>query len=631
MFILSRLAENPILTPNSQDSWDSFASFNWCPVQDGTKTRFVYRGMPKGENIDGSDIRFSMIGAGTYSAGSVKDRHFLFKPEYDWERYGVEDPRVVKIDDTFYISYTAIGGNPANASNIRAALALSDDLKTIRAKYLVTPFNAKAMAFFPQKINGKIAAVLTAHTDEPPSKMAVVLFDSEKDISSPDFWNKWHEKIDEYEINPRRRADDHIEVGAPPLLTQYGWLLFYSHIQHYNSSKPTFGVEAVLLDKDNPLKVLGKTKGPIFVPEEVYECFGQVSSVVFPSGALLKGNTISIWYGAADTTGCIANVNLHDLVDSMTGVCGKECFNRFAENPILAPISNHPWESEAVFNPAAIRIENKTHILYRAMGKENTSVIGYASSLDGVHINERLENPIYVPRSSFETKIKQSNSGCEDPRITKIGDTIYMMYTAYNGEIPPAVALSTIRAEDFVNKKWNWSEPILLTHPGLDDKDAGLLPKKIKGRYLIFHRIQGHICLNTLASFDKQSQLEEATPLFGPRVGMWDSLRIGISGPPIETKKGWLLLYHGIDDFGVYRIGAALLDLNDPWKIISRSADYLFEPVTDYEKKGIVANVVFPCGATLEGNKLYIYYGGGDKVLGVAEANIQAIIEAMTR
>ena len=631
MFIVSRSPKNPILNPNSKDSWDSFASFNWCPVQDGKNIRFVYRGMPKGENIEGNDIRFSMVGAGSYSAGSVKERHFLFKPEYDWEKFGVEDPRVVKLDGTFYISYTAIGGNPANASNIKAALALSDDLKTIKAKYLVTPFNAKAMAFFPDRINGKIAAVLTAHTDEPPSKMAVVLFDSEKDISSPEFWNKWHEKIGEFEINPRRRADDHIEVGAPPLLTPYGWLLIYSHIQHYNSPKPVFGIEAVLLDKNDPLKILGKTKGPIFVPEEVYENFGQVSSVVFPSGAILSGDTVSIWYGAADTTGCIANVNLHDLVDSMKGVCGKECFNRFRDNPILSPVKDHAWENQAVFNPSAIRIKNKTHILYRAMGKDNTSVVGYASSLDGLHIDDRLENPIYTPRDTFETKSRPGNSGCEDPRLTQIGDTIYMLYTAYNGDVPPSVALTSITVEDFVNKNWSWAEPMLLTHPGLDDKDAGLLPKKIKGRYLVFHRIQGHICLNTLKSFQKETPLEEATPLFGPRVGMWDSLRIGIAAPPIETKEGWLLLYHGIDDAGVYRVGAALLDLEDPWKIIARSADYIFEPVMDYEKKGIVSNVVFPCGATLQDKKLYIYYGGGDMVTGVAEANIQAIIESLIR
>src|SRR5271168_1777752 len=171
MFILEKSSENPILTPNSEESWDSLASFNWCPVNDGKKIRFVYRGMPKGENINGGDVKFSLVGAGTYSSGSVKERHFLFKPEYDWEKYGVEDPRVVKLDGTYYISYTAIGGNPASASNIKAALALSDDLKTIKSKYLVTPFNAKAMAFFPEKINGKITAILTAHTDEPPSKI----------------------------------------------------------------------------------------------------------------------------------------------------------------------------------------------------------------------------------------------------------------------------------------------------------------------------------------------------------------------------------------------------------------------------------------------------------------------------
>ena len=105
---------------------------------------------------------------------------------------------------------------------------------------------------------------------------------------------------------------------------------------------------------------------------------------------------------------------------------------RFEGNPIISPLLEHPWESKATFNPAAIYEGGKVHIVYRAMSEDSTSVLGYASSKDGFFIDERRDEPIYVPRVEFEKKSRIENSGCEDPKITRIGDRFYMCYTAYD-------------------------------------------------------------------------------------------------------------------------------------------------------------------------------------------------------
>lgn len=136
------------------------------------------------------------------------------------------------------------------------------------------------------------------------------------------------------------------------------------------------------------------------------------------------------------------------------------------------------------------------------MSDDYTSVFGYASSKDGIHIDERLPDPVYVPRASFEQKLVPGNSGCEDPRLTLIGKKIYMCYTAFDGKNAPRVALSSIAVKDFLKKKWNWSEPVLLSPPDISDKDAFIFPQKVAGNYMIVHRIGDSIDYSFLQNFD---------------------------------------------------------------------------------------------------------------------------------
>ena len=293
-------------------------------------------------------------------------------------------------------------------------MAITKDLKKIRQKHLVTPFNAKAMALFPNKVNGKMCAILTANTDMPPARPAIAFFEKESDMWSEKFWQSWYAALDSHAVPLLRRSDDQVEVGAPPILTSEGWLLIYSYIRNYFSGHRIFGIEAAILDRRDPQKIIARTYTPLLVPEEEYELYGKVPNIVFPSGAFLKGSTLQIYYGAADTVCCVATTNLQRLLKHIISQSERKItLQRSITNPIIVPRIDHPWEAKATFNPAAVYEGKKVHIIYRAMSEEGTSVLGYASSSDGVHIQERDDRPIYVPREDFEKKQNSlSNSTC---------------------------------------------------------------------------------------------------------------------------------------------------------------------------------------------------------------------------
>lgn len=340
---------------------------------------------------------------------------------------------------------------------------------------------------------------------------------------------------------------------------------------------------------------------------------------------------LDIYYGAADTTCAKATVRLADLLDALAGDSAP-VFTRAAENPILSPISKNAFEEKLVFNPAAFEDDGSVHILYRAMDNLNTSTVGYARSKNGIHIDERLSSPIYVPRTEFETKNGKpdGNSGCEDPRTVVIGDRVYMTYTAYDGVRSPKGAVTSISLEDFRARHFDaWDTPFLITPDEFDDKDIALLPEKVNGEFLIYHRVAGRICADMLKELSEGTRVTRCIEIMGPRNGMWDSAKVGIAGPPMKVEGGWLFLYHGVSGRGKYRVGAALLD-HAGTTVLARAADPIFEPIAPYELVGEINNVVFPCGSVIRGDTLFMYYGGGDKVVGVATASVSRILKALT-
>lgn len=637
MLTLKRSWDNPILKPNKDNLWESEAVFNGCVIKDKNSYHMVYRAVSSPQPVDNTTLNVSTIGYARSRDGiNFTDRYQLIKPEHVWEKFGCEDPRITKLDGKYYIFYTALSHYPFDPDGIKVGLAVTSDFKNIEKKYPVTTFNSKAMALFPQRLNGKIAVVLTANTDKPPAKIAIASFDQFSDLYSADFWNKWYQNIDMHLIPLQRDQNDHVEAGAPPIATKYGWLLLYSYIKNYLSHPKIFGIEAVLLDFSDPRRIIGRTKNPILVPDEDYELYGKVPNIVFPTGVLIENDKLHVYYGASDTTCCVASCNLKDLLTEVLSEANLHILSgsqykleRYEGNPIIKPNPHHPWESKYTLNPAAIEINNKIYIIYRAMGHDETSVFGLAVTSNGLTIEERLNEPIYTPREDFEKKIHEGFSGCEDARITRIGDIIYMSYTSFDGKNATRVSLTEISVADFLNRNWNFSKPVLISPPGIDDKNAGILSEKINDKYVILHRIAPCIWIDAVSSlqFDGNTWLK-GDILMAPREDKWDSLKIGIAGPPVKTKDGWLLIYHGLSkQDNMYRLGVALLDLNDPFQIRARLDYPILEPETDYEHGGYRPGTVFSCGAIVRNNQLFVYYGAGDHVIGVAFANLNTLLE----
>ncbi|MDQ5955629.1 MAG: beta,2-mannobiose phosphorylase / 1,2-beta-oligomannan phosphorylase [Patescibacteria group bacterium] len=626
MYVIKRSQKNPLIVPMNDRHWEAQGAFNPCPVMKGPITHLLYRAQGRPDALM-SPTGISTIGkALSFDGETYQNRRQFITPQEEWERFGCEDPRVTFFEGQYVIFYTALGGQPFGPGNIKVAAAFSKDMETITERHLVTPFNAKAAALFPERVGGKITVILTAHTDEPPVHIAIAQCDKLEELWDLGFWQRWHDQLEAHTINPVRFPQDHIEVGAPPIKTKEGWLVFYSYIQNYfGGGERVFGIEAMLLDLNDPTKIISKTKGPIMVPEEIYERYGAVPNIVFPTGALLlKNGRIDLYYGAADTVCAKASLDLDDILSALVPERRTELAVRAKENPILKPIPEHAWESKEVFNAAAIDLEGIIHILYRAQGEDGISRIGYAATKNGIKITDRLPDPIYGPRKDFESR------GCEDPRVTRVGNTIYMAYTAYDGS-HARVALTSISVIDFLARKWNaWTTPQLTTPDTVNDKDTCLLEEQVNGQYMLMHRIDPQICADLLDTLDfKKSRLTRCIEIMGPRPGLWDSVKIGIAGPPHKTPEGWLLIYHGVSKTGTYRLGAVLLDLKNPTIILSRTVDTILEPLEKYEVEGVIPRAVFSCGSVLRGDNLFIYYGGADTVLCVAKVSLKKLLKVL--
>ncbi|MFC1947646.1 glycosidase [Chloroflexota bacterium] len=306
---------------------------------------------------------------------------------------------------------------------------------------------------------------------------------------------------------------------------------------------------------------------------------------------------------------------------------------RYDGNPILKPIKEHSWESRYVLNPGAIRLDGKVFLVYRAFGQDKISRLGLAVSEDGFNFTERLDKPIFEPHNKNEEK------GCEDARLTIIGDRIYMLYTAYSNVVAQ-IGMASIHVNDFINYNWKGWERHGMVFPGFSNKDGVLFPKQFNDKYIMLHRVDPHIWITSSLHMSCPWPRKEHRILAGSTYGMmWDGKKIGGGTQPIETKYGWLLITHGVDYFRFYRLGILLLDLTDPTVIIYRSPNAILEPTEKYEEGEVgsdwVPNVVFTCGAVPRHNgkevldaddELLVYYGAADSVIGVATARVGDLI-----
>ncbi|MFC1751575.1 hypothetical protein ACFLY5_00310 [Patescibacteria group bacterium] len=324
-------------------------------------------------------------------------------------------------------------------------------------------------------------------------------------------------------------------------------------------------------------------------------------------------------------------------------------FGKHDGNPIITPQPYHSWESKATFNPAALYSEGKVHLLYRAIGDDDISVLGYVSSGDAFSVDERQTFPAYIPPAQdghFADRYSLThissisylsggggNGGCEDPRLVLIDDMVYMTYTAFDGWGSLRMALTSISINDFLKKKWNWKKPVLISKPGEIHKNWVLFPEKVNGKYAILHCVCPDVLVEYFDDLDFENR-EYIESCYRPRDGKqecWDNWIRGAGPPPIKTKEGWLLIYHAMDrrDPNRYKMGAMLLDINNPSKILYRTNKPFLEPDEWYENEGLKAGVSYCCGAIVKDGELIIYYGGADMVSCVAKANLDEFLDKM--
>jgi len=299
---------------------------------------------------------------------------------------------------------------------------------------------------------------------------------------------------------------------------------------------------------------------------------------------------------------------------------------RSPKNPIIEPRPGIAWESGGTFNPGAARNGEVIHILYRAVNEHKISSLGHATTTDGETIASRSLGPVFAPADSREVL------GCEDPRITAFDGRFYVFYTAYSPRGPRVALASTTDFTSF--------ERYGVVGPDFDDKDAALFPELIGGRFAVVHRIAPNIEVAFFHSIKRMGKVSqnpysknylkriEANVIMKPK-WKWEEQKVGIGPPPIRTRDGWLVLYHGVDSNIVYRAGAALLDLENPRRVIARIPEPILEPEEDFERVGVVPNVVFPEGAVVVKDNLKVFYGGGDRTCCVASIPLKLLIETL--
>lgn len=325
---------------------------------------------------------------------------------------------------------------------------------------------------------------------------------------------------------------------------------------------------------------------------------------------------------------------------------------RHLHNPILSPQQIREWEHGGTFNPAAVKdSEGNVHLFYRAVGADGISRVGHAMSKDGYSVDERSMYPIYEPLPGYgmpdaakATGPKRYDpefyasgggwGGSEDPRTVEIDGKVYMSYVAFEGWNSVRIALTSISTDDLKKRRWRWRRPQLISPPNTVSKNWVIFPEKINGKFAILHTITPTIMVEYVDSLDAITTYINSPRLHGPQPGrkkFWDNRMRGAGPPPLKTEKGWLLLYHAQDarESSKYKLGAMILDLSDPTKILFRSPQPILEPDAHYENDG-KPGVVYASGAVILDKDLVVYYGGGDRHVCVAKTSLPELLDWLT-
>src|SRR3989344_1054337 len=298
-----------------------------------------------------------------------------------------------------------------------------------------------------------------------------------------------------------------VRVAAAQITEHVILVFYYLHLRAGTYER--FILKAALFDRQRPDVLIKRFPEPIWeTPKEWWR------TDVHPVGVVERnGQLLSFWWVKGVDLVAVYHPLYRQRLEQKSQTPAFT-FNKLHHNPILSPIMHHFWESRATFNPAAFTADDRVHLVYRAIGDQDVSVLGYAESRDGFYVDYRHAEPIYIPTKADELSGNPTSTppvspfasgggsfgGCEDPRITKMDDWLYMTYVAYDGWSPQRVALTSIKVADFLNHKWNWQTPVLISPPGIVDKNACILPEKINGKYVIFHRVYPNILVDFVDS-----------------------------------------------------------------------------------------------------------------------------------
>lgn len=298
---------------------------------------------------------------------------------------------------------------------------------------------------------------------------------------------------------------------------------------------------------------------------------------------------------------------------------GLDIIHRWKDNPLIE-LEDLPFKANAVLNAGVAHLKDEIILLIRYEDLAGYSKLVVARSKDGFHF--KIENKPFLEPAKDGPCADYEELGVEDPRITYLDDTYYILYTAnsHNGH-----RIAIAKTKDFRSvEKFS-----MITQP--DTKNGVLFPEKINGKYAMLYRPAegGNIWISYSDDLIYWGDSRVAVPARGK--GYWDGKRIGASVPPIEIKEGWLLIYYGVKETmgsNVFRIGACILDKEKPYKIIGRSEIPILSPREPYERTGDVPNMIFSCGAFIEpkAKELHLYYGASQTSISLGIAPLKTII-----
>ncbi len=428
------------------------------------------------------------------------------------------------------------------------------------------------------------------------------------------------------------------------IVTKEGSLLIYDASVE-QGTKTLLQAGAAIIDKNDPKKIIWRSAYPIW--QGVVDGKKKIMPIG-PLGIVSVRGVFVIYWITAD--GGLIVIKIPALFKEIEeSRYHPKILDRHTGNPIIEPRGHYDWEGEGTFNPAAFEDDDgMIHLLYRAVGRDGISRVGYAQSKDGKYFTNRLSFPIFEPARGYGLIDKKdakgpaeynpvmytsggSWSGAEDPRAVRMGDTIYMIYVAFEGWNSARLAMTSISLEDFKAGRWNWKKPIKISPPNEFYKNWLLFPEKVNGKYAIIHSIEPSVLIEYIDDLNdlEDNYVKSRHPGHQKeRTQHWDTRIRGGGPPPVKTEKGWLLLYHATqkNEPHRYKIGAMLLDLKDPTKVLYRSKHPILSPDMHYENDG-KPGVVYASGAVLRGDDLYVYYGGADKVVCVATTPIKEFLE----